>query len=140
MSLIDTSTDWGRSAERLLRTAEVAWLTTLRADRSPWPNPVWFVWDGETFLVYSRPESLKLRHIARDPRVALNLNGGGWDLDIVVVSGTARVAPEEPPVDQASAYLEKYSSAIERLGMTVSEYTAAFSVPIRITPTGARGH
>ena len=140
MSLLDTSTDWGRSAERRLRAAEVAWLTTLRADGSPWPNPVWFVWDGETVLVYSRPESLKLGHIARDPRVALNLNGGGWDLDIVVVSGTARVAPEEPPVDQAFAYLEKYSSAIERLGMTLAEYTEAFSVPIRITPTAVRGH
>ncbi len=140
MSLLDTATDWGRSAERLLRTAEVAWLTTLRAGGSPWPNPVWFVWDGETFLVHSRPESLKLRHIARDPRVALNLNGEGWDLDIVVVSGTARIAPEEPPVDQAPAYVEKYSGAIERLGMSLPEYTAAFSVPIRITPTGVRGH
>ncbi len=140
MSLLDTRTDWGRSAERLLRTAEVAWLTTLRAGGSPWPNPVWFVWDGETFLVHSRPESLKLRHIARDPRVALNLNGEGWDLDIVVVSGTARIAPEEPPVDQAPAYVEKYSGAIERLGMSLPEYTAAFSVPVRITPTGVRGH
>ena len=140
MSLLDPGAEWGRSAERLLRTAEVAWLTTLRADGSPWPNPVWFVWDGETFLVYSRPESLKLRHIARDPRVAVNLNGEGWDRDVVVVAATARVAPEEPPVDRAAAYVEKYSRGIERLGMTVPEYTAAFSVPIRITPTGVRGH
>ena len=140
MSHLDPGTEWGRSAERLLRSEEVAWLTTLRADGSPWPNPVWFVWDGETFLVYSRAESLKLRHIARDSRVAVNLNGEGWDLDVVVVSGLARLASGEPPVDRAPAYLEKYSSAIERLGMTVPEYTAAFSIPIRITPTGVRGH
>lgn len=140
MSLVDLGTDWGRSAERRLRTAEVIWLTTLRADGSPWPNPVWFVWDGESFLVYSRPESLKLRHIARDPRVTLHLNGEGWELDVVVVAGEARIAPEEPPVLETPAYLEKYRESIARLGMTEPEYSEAFAVPIRITPAGFRGH
>lgn len=140
MSLIDLSSEWGRSAEQRLRTAQVAWLTTIRADGSPWPNPVWFVWDGETFLVYSRPESVKLRHIARDPRVSLHLNGEGWDLDVVVAAGKARIAPEEPPVLGATAYLEKYRESIARLGMTVPEYSEAFSVAVRIAPTGLRGH
>ena len=140
MSFADLATEWGRSAERRLRTQEVIWLTTLRAGGAPWPNPVWFVWDGETFLVYSRPESAKLRHIARDPRVTLHLNGEGWELDVVVAAGDARVAPEEPPVLETPAYLEKYRESIARLGMTEPEYSAAFSVPIRITPAGWRGH
>ena len=138
--MIDLGTESGRSADWLLRTQEVIWLTTLRADGSPWPNPVWFVWDGETFLVYSRPESLKLRHIARDPRVALHLNGEGWDLDVVVAAGEARIVPEEPPVGEVPAYLEKYRDSIARLGMAVPEYSSAFSVPIRIMPASFRGH
>jgi len=140
VSFVGLGTEWGRSAERRLRIEEVIWLTTLRADGSPWPNPVWFVWDGETFLIYSRPESVKLRHIARDPRVSLHLNGEGWDLDIVTAAGEARIAPDEPPVLDTPAYLEKYRESIRRLGMTEPEYSAAFSVPIRATVAGFRGH
>jgi len=140
VSFPELATEWGRSAERRLRTQEVIWLTTLRADGSPWPNPVWFVWDGETFLVYSRPESAKLRHVARDPRVTLHLNGEGWEQDVVVAAGEARIAPEEPPVLETPAYLEKYRASIARLGMTEPEYSEAFSVPIRIAPAGFRGH
>jgi hypothetical protein len=32
------------------------------------------LWDGETFLVYSQPGRQKLRNIATNPRLGLNLN------------------------------------------------------------------
>jgi PPOX class probable F420-dependent enzyme len=61
-------------AERRLREEEIAWLTTVRADGQPQSVPVWFLWDGETFLVYSQPGRQKLRNIATNPRLGLNLN------------------------------------------------------------------
>ena len=48
------------------------------AEGQPQSTPVWFWWDGDTFLVYSRPAAKKLRQ-PRDPTlvVALHLEGIG---------------------------------------------------------------
>ena len=51
----DTTTDFGRRVERRLRDEYLVWLTTVRADGLPQPSPVWFLWDGETVLIYSQP-------------------------------------------------------------------------------------
>ena len=51
----DDSTEIGARAERRLREEEIAWLTTVRADGQPQSVPVWFLWDGDAFLIYSQP-------------------------------------------------------------------------------------
>lgn len=140
MSPIDLTSELCLRAQELWRTAEVIWLTTVRADGTPQPNPVWFVWDGETFLIYSQPNQQKLRNVARHPIVALNLNGAGWDRDIVIVTGEARIAPEEPLAEQVPAYVEKYRENMARLGMTPAEYSRTYTVPIRVRPVSLWGH
>ena len=59
-------------ADRRLRTEVILWLTTVRADGQPQSSPVWFVWDGRTFLIYSLP-SQKVPNIRRSPRVSLHM-------------------------------------------------------------------
>ena len=140
MPPIDLTSEHGARAQELWRTAEVIWLTTVRADGTPQPNPVWFVWDGETFLIYSQPNQQKLHNVARRPIVALNLNGDGWDRDIVIVTGEARIAPEEPPAEQVPAYVEKYRDRMARLGMTPAEYSRTYTVPIRVRHVSLWGH
>jgi PPOX class probable F420-dependent enzyme len=80
--VLDTTTEAGKRAERRLREEEIAWLTTVRADGQPQSVPVWFLWDRNTFLIYSQPNRQKLRNIGRNPRVNLNLNsnaqGATW--------------------------------------------------------------
>jgi PPOX class probable F420-dependent enzyme len=71
--MIDLSTEFGKRALRRLQAASTIWLTTVSQDGTPQPRPVWFFWTGETFLIFSRPEGAKLRHIARNSRVALHL-------------------------------------------------------------------
>jgi hypothetical protein len=41
--------------ERLAKE-QIIWLTTT-ADGTPLPNPVWFLWDGKQFLVFTEPGS-----------------------------------------------------------------------------------
>ena len=83
---IDTTTPFGERAQRRLREAMVAWLTTTSEDGTPQPVPVWFLWDGaDSFLLYSKPGTAKLRNIAARPRVSLNLDGNGEGGDVVVV-------------------------------------------------------
>jgi PPOX class probable F420-dependent enzyme len=132
--------DFGRHVARRLEDEIVAWLTTVRPDRLPQPSPIWFLWDGESFLIYSRPRTPKLRNIAASPLVAVHLDGNGRGGDIVVVSGEARIAEEEPAAHEVPAYVEKYRDGFARLGMTADEFTAAYPVPIRVRATALRGH
>lgn len=137
---IDRSTEFGQRVARHLEQGLVIWLTTVRADGTPQPSPVWFLWDGGSLLIYSRPNNPKVRNIAANPRVALNFDGNGQGGDIVVINGRARLAPEQPPPDQVAAYVDKYRAAIQRIGMTPQTFAQAYSVAIRVDPRSVRGH
>ncbi len=137
---LDTTTDFGQRVERRLRDETIGWLTTVGADGTPQPSPIWFLWDGETVLVYSQPDKPKLRNMERNPRVSFNLDGDGRGGDIVILTGEARLDPAAPPADQHPDYLAKYRDGIARIGMTPEGFAAAYSVAIRMTPTRLRGH
>ena len=137
---IETTTEFGARAARRLREDRIGWLTTVRPDEMPQPVPVWFWWDGETFLTYSRPETQKLRNLATNPKVSLNLDGDGLGGDIVVLTGEARIVPDAPPADQVPEYAAKYAEGFTRIGMTAERFAATYSVPIRMTPTRLTGH
>jgi PPOX class probable F420-dependent enzyme len=137
---IDTGSEFGGRASRRLREELIYWLVTVGSDGTPQPSPVWALWDGGTFLVYSQPDTPKLRNIARQPRVALHLDGDGRGGDIVVVTGEARLAGDAPGADQMSAYVAKYREGMRRIGMTPESFARAYSVAIRITPQRLRGH
>ena len=138
--MIEWDSDLGRAARDLLARERVAWLTTVRSDGTPWPNPVWFLPDGETVLVYSLRGSAKNRHLARNSRVTLHFNGEGWNRDIAVFDGNAEVDESVPPADENDAYLAKYRDDIPRIGMTPEEYAGRYSIALRVTLTALRGH
>ncbi|HEY8293419.1 MAG TPA: TIGR03667 family PPOX class F420-dependent oxidoreductase [Thermomicrobiales bacterium] len=137
---IDTTTDFGKRVERRLREETIVWLTTVRRDGTPQPAPVWFLWDGESVLMYSRPNQQKQRNIEHNPKVSLHFDGDGRGGDIIVLTGEARVVPDAPPATDVPAYVEKYAEPIKHIGMDASSFVAAYSVAIRITPTDVRGH
>jgi len=140
MALLDTSTEFGQRAERRLREEKLAWLTTVDRAGTPRPVPVWFLWDGEeSVLIYSRPGTPKLRAIAGNPRVSLNLDGDGNGGDIVVALGEV-VESDDRPAHEVPEYLEKYRPLIERNGWTPESFAADYSVPIRLTVRRVRGH
>ena len=72
--MLDFTTPIGQVIERRLQQEQIIWLTTVDAQGTPQPRPVWFHWDGETLLIFSQPGAAKIRHISRNPRVALNFN------------------------------------------------------------------
>jgi PPOX class probable F420-dependent enzyme len=138
--LIDTSTPFGKRAERRLRSERIGWLTTVASDGTPQPNPVWFVWDGETLLMYSIPNQAKLANIARNPRVSLHLDSKSHGDSIVIATGTAAVDESAPPLNKNRDYLAKYRTEIERLGLgSPAKMARQYSVPVRITPKKVRG-
>jgi PPOX class probable F420-dependent enzyme len=116
------------------------WLTTIGADLSPQPRPVWFIWDGVTFLIFSQPHAHKVRHVTAYPQVALHFNTDETgDKDVIIFVGTAAIDATVPPAHQVRAYLRKYRAGIEELGMTPQQFSREYSVAIRVTPTTLRG-
>lgn len=138
---IDTTTEFGERTVRRLDQELIGWLTTVDASGGPQPTPVWFVWDGETALIYSQPNTPKLRNIAANPRVSLNLDGNKTGGDIIVLTGEARVDESAPASSAVSAYQTKYLNAIvHELKMTPESFAQEYSVPVRFTPVRVRGH
>ncbi len=132
------SVQFGEKISRRLKEEQVIWLTTVRADGSPQPTPVWFLWDGETFLIYSMPTAHKLRNVAANPRVALNLNSDAYGGEVVIVFGRALVDRNCPKAHQNPDYLEKYRQGIADIDMTPESMGQEYSVAIRIVPDGMR--
>ncbi len=132
--MLDTTTETGARADRRLREEEVAWLTTVRSDGQPQSVPIWFLWDGGTFLIYSQPGRQKLKNIGRNPRVGLNLNSNAHGGAVVRTEGTAEIVGDVSPATEVGGYLEKYRAAIARIGYDPEGFARDYSVPIRVTP------
>jgi PPOX class probable F420-dependent enzyme len=137
-TMIDFSTDFGKHARERLEQEPIAWLVTVGKDGTPQPSPIWYLWDGETILIYSRPNTPKVRNVQRHPQTALHLEGNGKGGDIVILVGEASI-DDTPPAAQNPAYLAKYADGIARIGMTNESFAAAYSTPIRFRPTQLRG-
>jgi PPOX class probable F420-dependent enzyme len=136
---IDTTSEFGARVDRRLREDKVIWLVTTDANGVPQPTPVWFLWNGQTLLIYSQPDKPKLRNIQHSPRVALHFDTDGTGGDIVVVTGDARVAKHLPSADQVPEYVRKYAEDIPEIGRSPESLAREYSVPIEITPTRLRG-
>ena len=131
----------GELGERVLQRLEheiVIWLTTVSRDGTPQPNPVWFLWNGETFLIYSQPDAAKVHNITRSPKVSLHFEGadvvGG---DVIVLTGEARVDLHTGSIPQA--YRQKYKEGLKIFGYTWDQMQAEYSAAIFIKPTKYRG-
>ena len=137
--MLDLSTEFGARVANRLANEQIIWLTTVGPDQTPQPIPVWFHWDGATLLIFSAPNTPKLRNIAANPRVALNFDSDGFGGNIIVFIGQA-VIGEQPPADQVDTYFNKYQKGLAHLGLTRDSFVGTYSVPIRVTPTKLRGH
>ena len=136
--MLDPSQEAHAHADRRLRSELVAWLTTVRADGQPQSTPVWFLWDGRTFLLYSQPGAQKVRNVTANPKVSLHLGDDGAGDDVVTFEGTATVEPDTPRADRVLEYLAKYQAAIEALGYEPGPFARTYSTAIRVRPTRAR--
>ena len=136
--MLDPSNEAHRHAEQRLQQEQVVWLTTVNAEGQPQSSPVWFLWDGGTFLVYSQPGAPKVRNVTANPRVSLHLGDDGAGDDVVIFEGAAAVEPDTPRADRVDDYLAKYRAAIENLGYEPGPFARTYSTAIRIRPTRAR--
>jgi PPOX class probable F420-dependent enzyme len=84
------------SARHLLESDALAHLVTINPDGSPQVSCVWVGLDGDEIVSgHLRSDQRKLRNVARDPRVALSVEGTTVHppglKEYLVVHGTARI-------------------------------------------------
>ncbi len=90
------------SARELLESGALAHLVTINPDGSPQVAIIWVGLEGDEIVSAHLSQQQKLRNIARDPRVALSLEGTGSNAigmrDYLVIHGHAVIeeggAPE----------------------------------------------
>lgn len=138
--MIDFTTEFGRKVKEHLENEYFIWFTTLGADLTPQPRPVWFIWDGEAFLIFSKPDAHKVAHIKQHPNVALHFNTDEKaDEDVIVFLGVAEIDPDALPAHEVPAYLQKYRTGIADLDITPESFSQEYSLAIRVRPTKVRG-
>ena len=103
-------------ALRRLREETIIWLTTVTASGQPQSTPLWFLWDGEEFLIYGSKDGPKTRNIERNPRVSLHLEGNGRGGGNVIFEGTARVDSDGPRADGVRPMSTSTSRSSTRTG------------------------
>lgn len=96
--------------------------------------PVWYLWDGDSFLIYSIPGA-KVRNVERNPGVQTHLNAIDAGDDVVRLDGTAQVLKRQPPAYRVPEYIRKYAKRIKAYGMTPESFSEQYHVAIRVRPT-----
>ena len=138
--MFDTNTEFGQRVIRRLDEERIIWLTTISRQGIPSPRPVWFLWEEDSILIYSRPKTHKLAHIRANELVALNFDSDGLGGDIIIISGKAYIDETAPRADRVPAYVEKYRGGLKRITMSPDQFAKSYSVAVRVKPLNIRGH
>ena len=97
--------------------------------------PVWFVWDGESFLVFSKPHARKVRNIIQNGRVMLAIGEPEDDFDVQLIEGRAELVDGAAGDGLRAEIATKYRAWLDGIGLGTDEFGATYAQAIRITPT-----
>ncbi|MBL8130932.1 MAG: pyridoxamine 5'-phosphate oxidase family protein [Anaerolineae bacterium] len=125
--------------DEIISSAYYVWFTTVRPDGMPTPTPVWFVRDGDSFVIYTTPGSQKLKFLQANFHVSLAFTPDADGGNYFVVLGTAQVDQTVPLAINNPSYMTKYGDGLAATGMTAESLSDAYNVPIRVTPIRIRG-
>ena len=95
--MIDLTSTFGQAVNTHLKNQYVIWLTTVDSNLTPQPRPVWFIWEDDSFLIFSQAKAHKVAHIKKNPKVALHFNTDETgDKHVIVFVGEAAIEPNCP--------------------------------------------
>ena len=133
--MLDLTKERDAHIDKRLRAELMMWLSTVRPDGRPHLVPVWFLWDGETILIFSQPNQQKLRNLQHNPNVVVALDTAGQGDDVVMIKGKAELLNDPGMSTALPAYAEKYKERLELYGWSGESMAQDYSQAIRITPT-----
>ncbi len=139
MAGIYFGSDLGKRALGRLEEEQIVWLTTTSPNGTPLPTPVWFLWHENAVLIYSQPDTAKLKGINRNGRVALNFNADEHGGNVIIFKGNAEIVADGAPASSIPEYVTKYAVGMKSLGLPPEHFAAEYSALIRVTPDRLNG-
>lgn len=134
--MLDTARPYDAHIDERLRTEPIIWLTTSSSAGRPHMVPMWFLWDGKTVLLFSLPNTRKLRDIAANSAVVLALEAADQGYDVVIVEGKAELLDDPTISGLMPAFVDKYRAIPRR--WPPEEWAKMFTQAIRVSPTKLR--
>lgn len=131
---MDRTTLAGARIVRFLETEPVVWLSTVRPGGRPHLVPIWFWWDGEAILVFSKPDAQKIRNLRAQAAVMLALGDAEDDFDVGLVEGHAELLDRPTREVLPAGHLAKYAEQLSAMGLSADDYASTYSQVIRIVP------
>ncbi|KAA0086954.1 pyridoxamine 5'-phosphate oxidase family protein [Mycolicibacterium sp. P9-64] len=97
-------------ANRVLETAELYWLTTVRKDGRPHTTPLVGVWVDRSFVFCTGPAEQKARNLEHQTSLTVVTGANTWQagLDVVVEGAATRVTGAQNLKALADDYRAKY--------------------------------
>jgi Pyridoxamine 5'-phosphate oxidase len=83
------------AAQELLASRIPARLAYVWLDGTPRVGPIWFHWNEQEFVMGTAPKALKLKALAKNPKVALTIDDNTFPHKVLLVRGAARLESVE---------------------------------------------
>ena len=128
------------SVEQALRRDPVVWLSSVQADGRPHVVPVWFHWDGERIVAFSKPRARKIDNLRDQPCVMLAVGTPGPDFEVELIEAIAELPARPADELMPEGFGAKYRDLLHRAGLTVQRFTEVYSQPIVLRPTRFLGY
>jgi PPOX class probable F420-dependent enzyme len=128
------------STEAALREHPVVWLSSVQRDGRPHLVPVWFHWDGERIVAFSKPHARKVGNLRDEPRVMLAVGTPGPEFEVELIEATAELPDEAAERVMPEGFGSKYRELLHRAGLSVQRFAEVYSQPIVLRPTRFLGY
>ena len=98
------------SAQQLLETAELSWISTVRADGRPHVTPLVVVWLDGALYFHTSAEEQKFANLRANPNVVLTTGCNRWDggIDVIVEGNAVHVTDEKVLIRVAEAFAARW--------------------------------
>jgi PPOX class probable F420-dependent enzyme len=116
----------------MLADERVVWLSTVRPDGTPHLVPTWFLWDGESLLVWSKPNAVKVRNLRTNPRLMVAVGDAQADFNVGLIEARAELVADAPV---PATFLAKYAADLAAAGLDGAAFRATYTQGVRIVPT-----
>jgi PPOX class probable F420-dependent enzyme len=129
-----------RSVDAALRRDPVVWLSSVQEDGRPHLAPVWFHWDGERIVAFSKPHARKVDNLRARPSAMLAVGTPGPDFDVELIEATAELPAEPATALVPEGFGAKYRELLGRAGLSVQGFAEVYSQAIVLRPTRFLGY
>ncbi|MBW3613126.1 MAG: pyridoxamine 5'-phosphate oxidase family protein [Chloroflexi bacterium] len=128
------------SAERCLREDPVVWLGSVRGDGRPHVAPVWFHWDGQRIVAFSKPNARKVQNLREQPSVMLAVGQPGPEFEVELIEATAELPSVPARQLMTPGFARKYRELLCRAGISAQRFAEVYAQPIVLHPTRCLGY